>query len=685
MRFFRYLCTILVAFIFISSCEDKKHHAFGNLNLQFEYNPTVTLSENKEPSNLKNNPTQSHLSNPIEKTIDFNKDVIIEMKDQDFKLSSEKISSVILQDYSTARITINNGNPVSLNLATTTSYNRTLSVGAAQIKIELLSSGSVVLYESTKSVQVYEDQSTSVIFKSSDWTVQNQEISITDGGFGDEVNVGQSITFQWTNSHAARPVRVYLIQGNENNQIQTLNSSYIGSSYTHNTTGSSAANNLGFKVTSSINSEVSSSVCCFNLKAPNVAPTAKNISAETNEDSPKEIQFDGEDSNGDSLTYSILSQPSNGSLGSISNDKVIYTPGQDFYGTDTFTYQASDGTYNSNAATVTITIAPINDPPVVQNIETSIDENLYQEGRYAEISLLGSDVDGDNLTYKLESNPSNGNASISGNLLTYNANQDWNGTESFSYSANDGQDDSNVSSIVIHVNAVNDAPVTIDATAETDEDTAVEITLTGTDIDVGDQLNFSTVQSNNGTISYNGNIATYTPTANFNGTDTFTFKANDGTDDSNTSTVTITVASVNDAPVANDVTASMNENKIAGRYQPVTITLDATDVEGDDLTYSIVGTPSNGTLGSISDNQIIYTPSQDYNGEDTFTYKANDGTADSNTATVTVTINAVNDAPVTTDQTASTDEDTAVEITLAATDVENDNLTFTIVSDVSNG
>ena len=155
------------------------------------------------------------------------------------------------------------------------------------------------------------------------------------------------------------------------------------------------------------------------------------------------------------------------------------------------------------------------------------------------------------------------------------------------------------------------------------------------DID-GDNLTYSIVSDvSNGTTSLSGSTISYTPSANWNGTDTFTYKANDGTVDSNTSTVTITVAAVNDAPVANDITASTNEN----RAMQLDITLDATDVEGDALTYSIIGT-NNGTV-TVNGSTATYTPNQDWNGEDTFTYKANDGNLDSNTATVTVTVNAL--------------------------------------------
>ena len=415
--------------------------------------------------------------------------------------------------------------------------------------------------------------------------------------------------------------------------------------------------------------------------------TATNQSVQ--EDGTTSITLTATDPNGQAVTFAITTDPTNGTA-SLSGSTLTYTPDTNFYGTDRVAYTASNGTYTSDPVTITITVEGEDDgDPTTNDISATTDEDTP-----VTLTLDATEIDGDSYSFAILTQPSNGTlGTISNNQVTYTPNENWNGEDTFTFEATDNRYingklilyKKNIATATITVNAVNDAPVTTDQTASTDEDTAVEITLTATDVE-NDNLTFTIVSDvSNGTTSLSGATVTYTPDSNWNGTDTFTFKANDGTDDSNTSTVTITVASVNDAPVANDVTASMDENKIAGRYQPVTITLDATDVEGDDLTYSIVGTPSNGTLGSISDNQIIYTPSQDYNGEDTFTYKANDGTVDSNTATVIVTINPVDDPPTTNDISVETNEDESVEIIFPATDVDNDKLTYSIEDQVSNG
>src|SRR5207247_6903605 len=152
-----------------------------------------------------------------------------------------------------------------------------------------------------------------------------------------------------------------------------------------------------------------------------------------------------------------------------------------------------------------------------------------------------------------------------------------------------------------------------------------------------------------GSLSGRAPNVTYTPAANYSGPDSFTFKANDGTADSNIATVTITVTAVNDAPVASDQAVTTDEDTAKA------ITLGVTDVDSTTFTYTIGNGPTHGSLSGTAPN-VTYTPAANYSGPDSFTFKANDGTADSNVATVTITVRAVNDAPVTTEQAAAADE-----------------------------
>src|SRR5207248_7177809 len=119
------------------------------------------------------------------------------------------------------------------------------------------------------------------------------------------------------------------------------------------------------------------------------------------------------------------------------------------------------------------------------------------------------------------------------------------------------------------------------------------------------------------------------------------------------------------------------------------ITLLASDVDGDLLTFSIVTNPAHGTLSGNGASRT-YTPAKDYNGTDSFTFKANDGTVDSNIATVRITINAVNDPPVAINDTVSTNEDTPVVVAAPGVltndmDVDRTSLTATRVCNPSNG
>jgi subtilisin family serine protease len=182
----------------------------------------------------------------------------------------------------------------------------------------------------------------------------------------------------------------------------------------------------------------------------------------------------------------------------------------------------------------------------------------------------------------------------------------------------------------------NNPPVAYDQSVSTNEDTPVAITLMASDVD-GDALTYSMGTPSHGTLSGTAPNLTYTPDADYNGSDSFTFTANDGAADSNMATVSITVTAVNDPPVADSQSVTTLEDAA------VTITLTASDVDGDALTYS-VGTPSHGTLSGIAPD-LTYTPDAGYNGSDSFTFTANDGAADSNMATVSITVTQSNPQP----------------------------------------
>jgi hypothetical protein len=181
-----------------------------------------------------------------------------------------------------------------------------------------------------------------------------------------------------------------------------------------------------------------------------------------------------------------------------------------------------------------------------------------------------------------------------------------------------------------------------------------------------------------GTLTGNAPQLTYTPAANYHGNDSFTFRVNDGTMNSNAATVNITVWPVNDAPVAADQSVEASEDS-AKRVE-----LGASDVEGDELTYTVVTGPTHGTLSGTAPD-LTYTPHENYNGDDSFTFKVNDGSADSDTVLVGINVAAINDAPVAQNGNATTQRGSAVDIALAASDADGDALTYTIVDEPQHG
>ena len=407
------------------------------------------------------------------------------------------------------------------------------------------------------------------------------------------------------------------------------------------------------------------------VSAEDDEPNTNDVSTTTDEDVAVAINLTADEYDGQNYSFNIVSDPSNGTV-SLSGTTATYTPNQDWNGTDTFTFEATDDRIilgQRNVATATITVNAINDAPTTDDIATTIDEN--RTARMVGIPLQGTDVDGDNLTYTVVSGPSNGDASIAGSILTYAANQDWNGTETITYKANDGTVDSNTSTITITVNSVNDVPVTGgDLEASINENTSVDFTLSATDVE-STTLTFSIESSpSNGTASINSNILTYTPNSDYYGNDTFTYVANDGEDNSDISTVTI---SINDIPEVQSFAVTTDEDI------PANLILQASDNDNNDLQYQftkalrfwsdaestsshnlsqngeileVFHTTTGGTA-VFDDSLLVFTPGVNlYSGlgggqiyPDTLKYRAYDGIVYSDEVEIIINVNPVNDAP----------------------------------------
>jgi len=278
----------------------------------------------------------------------------------------------------------------------------------------------------------------------------------------------------------------------------------------------------------------------------------------------------------------------------------------------------------------------INYSPVANDTAITSSEDRDYTGM-----LSASDSDGDALTYSIIIGPANGRATVSDNAtgtFSYRPVEDYTGLDSLIFSVTDSVL-SDIATVSITVTAVNDAPVAVTAAVTTEEDMDYGGLVSAFDID-NDPLTYSLLtEPSHGTVAITDSSAgtyTYSPKVNYNGSDSFTFTSSDGTL-LDTAKVSLTINSVNDSPLAFEEIFSTNEDT---EYSG---SVSGFDVENDMLTYNILTKPSNGTV-SITNSSLgtfTYSPTINYNGDDSFTFTASDYNY-SDTATVSITIIAWN-------------------------------------------
>lgn len=403
----------------------------------------------------------------------------------------------------------------------------------------------------------------------------------------------------------------------------------------NNATGADA---FTFKVNDGTVDSATATVSINIAAGPNTVPVADAQSVTTAEDTAKTITLTGSDADGNALTFAILAAPAHGTLTGTGASRT-YSPAANYNGNDSFTFRVSDGLTNSPSATISITVTPVNDAPaaVAQTIVTL-------KNTATNLTLGGTDVDGDALAYVIVTQPAKGTLSRVAPNLTYTPNTNASGADAFTFKVNDGTVDSAAVTVSINIAAgPNSAPIATAQNVTTAEDAALPITLAGTDAD-GNALTYAIVTPPaHGTLSGTAPNLTYKPATNYNGTDALSFKVNDGVVDSAAVVVSITVTPVNDAPIANaqSVTVAPDTSKA--------IALTGGDVDGDTLSFAVVSGPAHGSLSGFG-SVLSYTPETGYAGADSFWFKANDGALDSASAVVSITVNAApvgtNDLPI---------------------------------------
>ncbi len=347
---------------------------------------------------------------------------------------------------------------------------------------------------------------------------------------------------------------------------------------------------------------------------------------------------------GTNLTAVLVNGPTNGTLSLSTNGGFVYTPNNNFFGTDGFTYLANDGQTNSDSATVTITVLT-NRPPVANGDSYSV-----VSGRTLTVSapgILSNDTAGwgTNLTAVLVSGPTHGTFSLNTNGgFTYTATNNFIGTDSFNYEANDGVTNSTPATVTISV-ITNYPPVANNDSYNMITNTTLSVVAPGVlandnDPD-GDTLTSVLVSGPaHGTLTLTNNGGfSYTPANGFIGTDTFTYQASDGLAYSTAASVTIIVntTAVNNRPVANNDSYSTEVNTTLTVGSPGILANDY-DADGDNLTAILVTSTANGTLNLNTNGGFSYTPTNNFIGTDSFTYEASDGSTNSIPVTVTITV-----------------------------------------------
>jgi VCBS repeat-containing protein len=438
------------------------------------------------------------------------------------------------------------------------------------------------------------------------------------------------------------------------------------------------------------------------LDDDNRAPDAVNDAFSTGFQTPLETAISAllandTDADGDTLSLVSVQNAQNGTV-AIVDGKVVFTPAAGFSGPASYSYTVNDGKGRTDTATVTVNVgnaAPTNTAPKgnADSYAIAEDGSLIVP---AAAGVLANDTDAEAnpLTASLVQGPANGTLTLNANgSFNYVPNANFSGTDSFTYIAGDGSLSSAPTTVTINVTPVNDAPVAEGDSYETDEDKTLNIAGPGilaNDSDVeGNPLSAILVNGpSNGILQLNANGGfDYIPNADFNGTDSFTYRANDGSANSEPVTVTINVKAVNDAPVSlADAFFLEEDTSVQGN-----VLTNDTDVDGQGLVAQLVAGPEHGTLTLNQDGSFSYEPNANFNGTDSFTYRAFDGTAFGDPQTVTLQVSSVNDVPVAVDDNGlETAYQQPLEIEpgqLLAndSDLDGDTLSIVAVQDAVNG
>ncbi|WP_311772816.1 Ig-like domain-containing protein [Cohnella xylanilytica] len=495
---------------------------------------------------------------------------------------------------------------------------------------------------------------------------------------------------------------------------------------------------------------------------PNQPPTVPDYNATTRKNSPITEVVEGMDSDGDPLTYKKGSDPQHGTVTVDPDGTWTYVPEPEYVGPDSFTVIVDDGKGGTIASTITIDVTdpvvpvPPNQPPTVPNYNETTPNNASMTG-----TVVGTDPDGDPLTYKKGSEPQHGTVTVNPDgTWTYTPEPGYVGEDSFTVVVDDGKGGTTTATITVDVTdpgttpppstpdptpTPNASPTVPNYNETTPNDASMTGTVVGTDPD-GDPLTYKKgSEPQHGTVTVNPDGTwTYVPEPGYVGEDSFTVVVDDGKGGTTTATITIGVtdpgtttpppdttepptepptetpgpppSTTEPSPTPNVSPSVPDYNVTTGNDSSLSGTVKGTDPDGDPLTYSKGSEPQHGTVTVNPDGTWTYTPEPGYVGEDSFTVVVDDGKGGTTTATITIGVTdpgtttpppetpepppstpepspstpppssgSSNQPPAASDSNATAGSDSTVTGTVKGTDPDGDALTYAIGSEPQHG
>jgi|GEM_PF-5040054 len=418
------------------------------------------------------------------------------------------------------------------------------------------------------------------------------------------------------------------------------------------------------------NGRTDQSTVTINVGGSNDDPVAINDTYSVGEDSSLTVTrangvlANDSDAENDDLLASIVSQPTNGTVNLSDDGSFTYTPIADFFGTDSFEYQVSDGNGGTAQGTVLINVDGFNDPPLATNDNyTASEDSMLSMAPQNGVLANDFDPENDTLLASIVSQPANGTLNLNDDgSFDYTPNANFVGLDSFEYQINDGNGGTAQATAQIVVNNANDPPIAVDDAFATLENQPLTGDLLANDSDLdGDSLNTTLVAlPNNGLVTINPDgTFTYTPDPDFVGNDSFVYQVDDGNNATDLAAVEITISPVvGDNPTAVDDAFAINEDAILNG----SVLLNDVDPNSDQLVVSTtpIQGPNNGVLTLNADGTFTFAPATNFHGTDSFTYEVSDGNGGTDQATVTIAVSPDNDPPIAGDDSFTTTEDTTL-------------------------